>query len=94
MIRGRAGGSLAGPLRHRVFRLLWLGTGASLLGDGVYLVALAWQAYSLSPRPQALALLGVCATVPQLLALLGGGLLSDRHDRRRILFAAQEGQSG
>ena len=86
--RGTTGGSLISPLRHRRFRLLWLGTSASLLGDGVYLVALAWQAYSLSPRPQALALLGVCATVPQLLALLGGGIMSDRLERRRILLAA------
>ncbi len=54
----------------------------------MYLIALAWQAYSLAPRPQSLALLGVCATVPQLLALLGSGLLSDRCDRRRILLYA------
>lgn len=60
----------------------------SLVGDGVYLVALAWQAYTLSPKPQALAMLGVCATVPQLLALLGGGVLSDRVERRRILLGA------
>ena len=84
----KAGGSLFSPLRHRVFRLLWLGTGVSLLGDGIYLVALAWQAYTLSPRPQALAVLGICATVPQLLALLGGGILSDRAERRRILLGA------
>ena len=79
-----------GPGRSDIgmFRLLWLGTAVSLLGDGVYLVALAWQAYSLSPHPQSLAILGVCATVPQLLALLGGGLLSDRMDRRHILLAA------
>jgi len=83
-----AAGSLLTPLRHRNFRLLWAGASASLLGDGVYLVALAWQAYTLSPSPWGLALLGVCATVPQLLALLGGGLLSDRVDRRRILLTA------
>ena len=86
--RSPAGGSLLSPMKHRTFRLLWTGTAASLLGDGVYLVALAWEAYSLSPKPQALAILGVCATVPQLLALLGGGILSDRVDRRRILLGA------
>ncbi len=80
-------------LRDRRFRLLWAGAAASLLGDGVYLVALAWQAYSLSPQPGGLALLGVCATVPQLLALLWGGLLSDRYDRRRLLLAADVARS-
>jgi len=80
--------SLLAPLRHRDFRLLWIGACASLTGDGVYLIALAWQAYTLSHRPTALAMLGVCATVPQLLALLGSGILSDRVERRRILLGA------
>jgi MFS family permease len=80
--------SLLAPLRHRDFRLLWIGACASLAGDGVYLIALAWQAYTLSRSPTALAMLGVCATVPQLLALLGSGVLSDRIERRRILLGA------
>lgn len=80
--------SLLTPLRHRDFRLLWIGACASLAGDGVYLIALAWQAYTLSHTPTALAMLGVCATVPQLLALLGSGILSDRVDRRLILLGA------
>jgi MFS family permease len=80
--------SLLAPLRHRDFRLLWIGACASLAGDGVYLIALAWQAYTLSHTPTALAMLGVCATVPQLLALLGSGVLSDRVERRRILLGA------
>jgi MFS family permease len=80
--------SLLTPLRHRDFRLLWIGACASLAGDGVYLIALAWQAYTLSHTPTALAVLGVCATVPQLLTLLGGGILSDRVERRRILLGA------
>jgi len=80
--------SLLAPLRHRDFRLLWIGASASLAGDGVYLIALAWQAYTLSHTPSALAMLGVAATVPQLLALLGSGILSDRVERRRILLGA------
>lgn len=31
------------PLRHRDFRLLWLGMSASLVGEGVRPVALAWS---------------------------------------------------
>jgi hypothetical protein len=38
---------LLAPLRIRDFRLLWTGMTLSLLGDGVLLVALAWQAYQL-----------------------------------------------
>jgi len=80
--------SLLAPLRHRDFRLLWIGASASLAGDGVFLIALAWQAYTMSRTPAALAMLGVCATVPQLFALLGSGILSDRIERRRILLGA------
>ena len=78
----------AAPLGHRDFRLLWLGAAASLVGDGAYLVALAWQAYTLDGRPSGLALLGVCATVPQLLALLVGGVISDTLERRTVLLWA------
>ena len=79
---------LVRPLLRRDFRLLWIGAAASLLGDGAYLVALAWQAYSLTREPAGLAVLGVCATVPQLLALVAGGVVSDRFDRRLVLLAA------
>lgn len=54
----------------------------------MFLIALAWQAYTMTHTPSALAMLGVCATVPQLLALLGSGILSDRVERRRILLGA------
>jgi hypothetical protein len=30
------------PLRHRDFRLLWTGLAISLVGSGLWLVALAW----------------------------------------------------
>ena len=36
----------------------------SLLGDGAFLVAMAWQVYALSNAPTALALVGIAMTVP------------------------------
>jgi len=33
--------NLLAPLRHRDFRLLWSGMAGSLLGDGIFLVAMA-----------------------------------------------------
>jgi DHA3 family tetracycline resistance protein-like MFS transporter len=79
---------LLAPLRHREFRLLWSGMCVSLLGDGVFLVAMAWQVYLLSNAPSALALVGVAMTVPTIVFLLVGGVLSDRFDRRRIMLGA------
>jgi MFS family permease len=76
------------PLRHRDFRLLWVGMTTSLLGDGIFLVALAWQVYELSNAPTALSIVGVAMTVPQIGFLLLGGVVSDRFDRRRVMIAA------
>jgi MFS family permease len=78
---------LLAPLRHRDFRLLWSGMCVSLLGDGIFLVALAWQVYALSNAPTALAVVGITMTVPTIAFLLLGGVISDRLDRRRIMLA-------
>ena len=48
---GVARGGLLAPLRFRDFRLLWSGACISLLGDGAFLVALAWAVYELSDVP-------------------------------------------
>jgi MFS family permease len=76
------------PLRHRDFRLLWTGMTMSLIGDGIFLVALAWQVYELSNAPAALSIVGVAMTVPQVLFLLLGGVVSDRLDRRLVMISA------
>lgn len=76
------------PLRHRDFALLWSGLSVSLLGDGIYRVAIAWQVYELSSSPTALSVVGVAWTLPTVLLLLAGGVLSDRADRRLLLVGA------
>ncbi len=76
------------PLKQRDFRLLWSGMTVSLIGDGIFIVALAWQVYELSDAPTALSLVGLAMTIPNVLFLLVGGVVSDRFDRRRVLIAA------
>jgi MFS family permease len=76
------------PLSHRDFRLLWTGMTISLLGDGVFFIALAWQAYELSNAPTALSVIGVAISVPHVVFLLVGGVVSDRLDRRRVMIGA------
>jgi MFS family permease len=75
------------PLGIRDFGLLWTGAAVSLLGDGVYIVAIAWQVYELSNSPAALSLIGVAWTLPLAAFLLVGGVVSDRFDRRRVMIA-------
>ena len=87
-VSGSAPVGLLTPLRYRDFRLLWSGMCVSLVGDGVFMIALAWQVYALSNAPTALAVVGIAMTVPTLAFLLLGGVLSDRLDRRRLMLAA------
>src|SRR5438046_8305329 len=60
----------------------------SLLGDGIYTVAVAWQAYELHNDPSALALVGLAWTGGLVLFILLAGVLSDRLDRRRVMIGA------
>jgi DHA3 family tetracycline resistance protein-like MFS transporter len=80
--------NLLAPLRHRDFRLLWAGMTVSLIGDGIFLVAMAWQAYELWNAPAALSLLGIGMTIPTIAFLLPAGVLSDRLDRRSLMLCA------
>ena len=84
----RARREVAHPLKSRDFRLLFVGRSVSLLGDGAFLVAMGWQAYTLSNSPTALSLLGIAMTLPLIALLLFGGVISDRHDRRRVMLTA------
>jgi predicted outer membrane lipoprotein len=76
------------PMRHRDFRLLWIGQTVSMIGDGTYYVAVAWLVYQdLDGSPAAFAAVGVAWSFPQLLLVLASGALSDRMDRRHLMIA-------
>jgi MFS family permease len=74
------------PLRRRDFALLWAGMTVSLLGDGIYFVAMIWEAMRLSNTAMAVSLVGLAWTLPMVLCLVFGGVLSDRADRRQVLL--------
>jgi MFS family permease len=76
------------PFKNRDFAILWTGLTVSLLGDGIYFVAIAWQVYQLSNDPTALSLVGVAWTVPHVSLLLVGGAVGDRFERRRVMLLA------
>lgn len=76
------------PLRIRDFALLWAGMAISLFGDGIYFVAIAWQVYDLKNSPAALSVVGLAWTLPLVLFVLFGGVVSDRFDRRKVLIAS------
>lgn len=75
-------------LKHRDFRLLWAGQSISLVGDGLFKVAITWQALEISSSAGALALVTVARSVPRLAFMLLGGAVSDRFERRRLMLVA------
>jgi MFS family permease len=60
----------------------------SLLGDGIFLIAIAWESYILWNAPAALSIVGIGMAVPTVIFLLAGGIVSDRYDRRLVMMWA------
>lgn len=61
---------------------------ASLIGDGMLLVALSWHVYDLFGVPSAMSAVGVALSLPQVATLLLGGVVSDRFDPRRVMLCS------
>ena len=76
-------------LRSRDFRLLLGGQLVSLTGTQMQQVAVVWQLYLLSGSPLALGMLGFFRVAPIVLFALGGGVLADAFDRRKLMFCTQ-----
>ena len=83
-----AGGRLS-ALRSRDFRLLLAGQLVSLTGTQMQQVAVVWQLYLLSGSPLALGMLGLFRVVPIVVFALGGGVLADAFDRRKLMLITQ-----
>lgn len=83
--------STRGPvsLRSPEFRNLWIGTLVSTAGTQMAVVAITWHVYLLTDSPVALGLLGVFKAVPIIVLGLGGGVVADARDRRKLLLATQ-----
>src|SRR5882724_7447070 len=76
-------------LRHRDFRLLWMGQIVSVTGSQMQLAAINWHIYLLTRSALALGLVGACRAIPIILCSLVGGVVADVADRRRLMMATQ-----
>ena len=76
-------------LRHRNYRLLWLGNLVSNTGDWMDQIALNWLVITIRGNPFDLALLNLFRATPILAFTLLGGAVADRMDRRRMLMMTQ-----
>src|SRR6185503_12756475 len=71
------------------FRLLLAGQLVSLTGTQMQQVAVVWQLYLVSRSPLALGMLGFFRVAPIVLLGLGGGVLADAIDRRKLMLITQ-----
>src|SRR5262245_42711842 len=76
-------------LRHRDFRVLWIGLVVSLVGRWMQSVAQGWLVLRLSDSAFQLGLVGFCQFLPVLLLALPAGVAADRLPRRVTLLWTQ-----
>src|SRR5689334_24506688 len=79
----------ASPLRHRTFRLFYIGSIGTALGYTMQATIAAWLMATLTPSALMVALVQTASTVPSLLFGLVAGALADIVDRRRVLLSSQ-----
>jgi MFS family permease len=77
------------PLRHSVFRTLWLATLASNIGGWMQNTGAGWLMTSLDPSPMLVSLVQAASMLPVFLLALPAGALADIIDRRLFLIGAQ-----
>lgn len=77
------------PLRHPVFRAMWLASVASNIGTWMHTVAASWLMTTLATSPLPVALVTTATTLPVFLLGLPSGAFADLIDRRRILLFTQ-----
>jgi MFS family permease len=76
-------------LAFRDFRILWLGAFASTIGTWMQKIAQSWLVFDLTKSSFFLGLDDFLGQLPILLFTVLGGVIADRHDRRRLLLSSQ-----
>jgi MFS family permease len=78
-----------GALRHRDFRVFYIGQLLSLAGTWMQSTAQGWLVLELTNSALLLGIVTAVTSVPTLLFSLWAGDLADRRDKRRIILVAQ-----
>ena len=76
-------------LRHRNFQLFFGGQLISLIGTWMQTVAQAWLVYRMTNSAFLLGAVGFASQIPVFIMAPVGGIVADRHDRRRVVISTQ-----
>ncbi|MBA3727085.1 MAG: MFS transporter, partial [Armatimonadetes bacterium] len=78
-----------GALRHRDFRLFWIGAFVSFVGTWIQNTGQQWLVYELTNSKQALGIVTFIGAAPMFFLSPLGGWLADRSNKRVVLVIAQ-----
>jgi len=76
-------------LRHRNFRLFFVGQGVSLIGTWMQRIAVGWLVYRLTDSAFLLGVVGFAGQIPAFVLAPFAGVLADRWNRHRLLILTQ-----
>jgi MFS family permease len=82
------------PLRHEVFRVLWIASIVSNIGTLMQDVGASWLMTQLAPSPLMVSLIQAAGALPVFLLSFTAGALADIVDRRRLLIFSQSWMLG
>src|SRR5688572_28954878 len=82
----------AGPfraLRHRNYRLFFVGQFISLIGTWVQVAAIMWLTFQLTGTSSWPAIIAAAQMAPAFVLGAWGGVVADRYSRRNLMFLTQ-----
>ncbi len=82
------------PLRHSLFRAMWIASVASNIGTWMHTVGASWLMTTLAASPLLVALVQTATTLPVFLLGLPAGVMADLVDRRKLLIFTQSWMLG
>src|ERR1041385_948386 len=80
--------SITAPLRHSVFRRIWLASLLSNLGILIQGVGAAWAMTQMASSADKVALVQTALMLPIMLISMPAGAIADMHDRRVVTMVA------
>src|SRR5947209_18617815 len=83
-----AADSVAAPLRHTVFRRIWLASLVSNLGLLIQGVGAAWAMTQMTSSADKVALVQTALMLPIMLISMPAGAIADMHDRRIVALVS------
>jgi MFS family permease len=78
-------------LKHRNFRLFFVGQLVSLTGTWMQATAQGWLVYQLTGSKVLLGTVAAVGSLPMLLFSVWGGSIADRHSKRNVVVVTQSG---